>query len=360
MFKLAPISLASSLASSLLLAAWPLSAQEAQIRLLPAADGLPAQVEIVGEWRSGCPPLISEVIAGERELTVIAAPSSSRCAGEPGPFQLIADLPLDSKSDAANGVWRLRYELQDDPLTPPRLMAFALAAQGGHSVADPESGFWWGEAGGEFDHAGPGIGAQLERQRDVLALTFSGYSDGGTPEWTFGAATLDGPTSDISLNRLQGGRGPFGGYAGPQEATAAGRVQIEWLGAARAVFWFSRASADGRGIELQPISMVRFDFGQQPGAGWIGRWLFEEPTAKSALVIEFTAIETLADRFTLLAASGETLSCQLDARRPQSPPSGCELQFADDRRWQFADVGLAGMRGVNAQGTNVRAAMLTR
>jgi hypothetical protein len=317
-------------------------------------------IEVSGEWKSGCPPLLLEVLHVGRDLTVIAEPDSQRCSGQPGPYRLLADLPASAQANAAEGIWRLHYTLRDDPLQPPRLMAFELWRLGDLPAVEPESGFWWGEAGGEFDRAGPGLGAQLELQGGTLALTTSGYGTDGSPEWLFGATAFSGVTSDIALNRLAGGRGPFGDYAGPAQAEGAGRVQIEWLDSARAVFWFSRPNANQRGIALWPVSMVRFDFGRNPGPGWIGRWLLELDGGAELLALEFDDLVLRKGGFTLLGRAGEAMLCESAANRPQSPPAACEIQLADGRLLQLEDVGLSQLRGRDDAGRGLRLTRLAR
>lgn len=308
-------------------------------------------LQVLGQWQSGCPPLLRDVQVSGRDITLVAQPDSRRCAGNPGSYRLSAELPPSVRS--SGGVHRLRYLLQDDPVAAPRLMAFELLVLEEQVPVAPESGFWWGEAGGEFDHAGPGIGAQLERQGGMLAVTFTGYEIDGSPAWMFGAAALIDATTDVSLTRLQGGRGPFGGYRGPDQAETAGRLQIEWLSSSRAVFWFSRESA--RGLELRPISMVRFDFGQQPGGGWLGRWAVEHGGTGDLQVIEFIHMEVSDAGFVLFGKGGESLSCVKSPARPSSPPDACELQFADGRIWTLEDVGLSQLRGRDADLAEVRA-----
>lgn len=332
-------------------------AAEPQIELVRIADDDAPELAISGEWLTGCPPLLREVRVEDRTMVLLAQPDSQRCGGEPGPYRLSAELPVEAL--ALEGVWRVRYELRDDPLAPPRLLAFQLLSLGDDRPPTPESGLWWGEPGGQFDHASPGLSAQLERQGDLLAVTYSGYDADGGPEWLFGATSLSDASSEIELTRLEGGSGPFGGYKGPTLAQPGGRLQIEWLSSARAVFWFSRDN--GHGIELQPISMVRFDFGQQPGSGgWLGRWLIEADGSAALESVDFEHVETEVDSFALFGRGGETLICLKAIDRPYSPPTSCELQFADGRSVRFDDVGLTQLRGHDADRTRVRAMPMPR
>ncbi|MFA5683582.1 MAG: hypothetical protein WCZ65_09145 [Lysobacteraceae bacterium] len=354
----------SRVALLLVLAALPAAAAlgaETRLEVIRDAAGVPQRIEIGGDWRGGCAPQLDEVRVDGNELTLLARPDRARCLSTGSDYRLQADIgELLDRSDAT--LWRLRYLLQDDPLSPPRLHAFALLPwSAGMPQAAPEDGFWWGEPGGEFDHAGPGLSAQIEQQGEMIALTFTGYDDEGRPQWLFGAAPLTAAATSIDLSRLDGGRGPFGGYRGPDQASSAGRVQVEWLSVARAVFWFSRPAEDGRGIELRPLSMVRFDFGQQPGPGWTGRWLFEIDGEAAAQPLRLSLVESGKDGFAMVGANGETLVCTRSARRPQSPPERCDLNLdADAPAWRFDDVGLNSLNGRDEAGRSVRGRFLGR
>ena len=358
--------IASSASAAILLCASAAAmADSTRISLVRVVEGELPQIQINGDWASGCPPLLDGVSADGNQITISAKTDSNRCTAEPGPYQIRAELPAGSKSFATGEIMRLRFELRDDPLAEPSLLAFELVSVGGADAAtapeiDPETGFWWGEPGGEFDHAVPGMGAQIERQGGTVAVSFTGYGDAGKPEWMFGASPFSGRISDIALTRLEGGRGPFGGYAGPAAAAAVGRLQIEWLTSARALFWFSRATADGRGIDLEPLSMVRFDFGQHPGLSWMGQWRFQSESTSKAIELEFIDFLLDENTFTLISKAGESLTCENAPTRPQSPPVACELDHPDGRTWRFEDVGLGRLQGSDEHSRVVRAMHLTR
>ncbi len=297
------------------------------IALGPDARGEGLVAEIAGEWSGGCLPSLNTttIRSDGADITIQARPDGSACKAGPAPFRLVA--PIEFSSTLPDAL-RVRFEAQLDPLDAPRLQAFELIPIGDTRPARPEGGFWWGEAGGEFDHAAPGMGAQLERQGELLALTFSGYDADGEPEWLFGASPLSSAISDIRLNRLSGGSGPYGGFRKPGQAESGGRLQIEWLGPARAVFWFSRPAADGRTLELRPVSMVRFDFGLGPGRGWVGDWLLDRGESQPLARLRFESLVEQESGFVLQTGDGTTLSCQRAAALPESPPVGCELSLA--------------------------------
>lgn len=337
-----------------------LAAPAAPIELQLTNDPLRgrAVLRAEGVLSDACTPQPARVLRRGHEIVMTLQPTAEACADGPQPFRLDSAALPDPLPMVADGVHRLRLEWQSGPDATPQLEAFALVATGvaANQAIQPETGLWWGEQGAEFDQATQGFGVQLERQAGVLAVSVTGYDDNGQPEWLFGAAPVSGATATIPLGRLQGGRGPYGRFRSPQGMTEAGRLHIEWLGPARAVFWFERPALDGRGIELRPVSMVRFGFGGGSGEPWLGRWLLGglgEDDATPARAIDFVAFEPRPDGFSLLGAQNERLDCRLDPARPNSPPDGCRLLTDGEPDIDFDRIALGSLRGGGAAGNAV-------
>jgi hypothetical protein len=184
-------------------------------------------------------------------------------------------------------------------------------------------------------------------QGDTVALNVSGYNEFGAPTWWFGAAPLERPGQAVELSVLSGGAGPFGEYAAPRQIGSAGTLHIEWLGRARAVFWFSRPADDGRGLELRPVSMTRFAFATRPGESWSGDWLLQRETVEADSVLELHRFEWLdgdAESFELLSDRGQRLACRRASGGPEQAPKACQLlPLGGGPGVSFADVGLDGM-----------------
>jgi hypothetical protein len=290
----------------------------------------------------GCLPAAPSVSAEGSMLVLRALTAERDCLDSAQPYSLRSDLLV--AAPAESGLYRVRLELQSTPASIPWLEAFALIpARPETATLVPESGFWWGELGGEFGRGAPGFGVLVEVQGETVAVSVSGYDEFGNPEWLMGAAPLGGRAVSLSLGRLQGGSGPHGGFRSPQRMQEAGRLHIEWLGSARALFWFERPAGDGFGIDLVPVSMVRFGFAGDSGEQWLGRWLlaaerdFAEMPAPRTL--DLVAVESSADGFILRGVDGEQLECSLDRSRPHSPPEVCRLQFGQTTI-DFDDVAL--------------------
>lgn len=255
------------------------------------------------------------------------------------------------------GVHRVRVEDDGGPAGAPRVLAFRLVQVGNlPATLTPEAGYWWNEAGGEFDSAGPGIGLNLERQGDTLSVTVLGYAADGRPEWLFGAGPIAGRIARVPLSRLHEGSGPFEPYRAPAGAQAAGMLHLEFLSEARAVAWFERPSAGG-GISLAPLSIVRFRFAQQHANALLGEWLLVGDPDGGTTTLRFEGIETMDGGFRLPATDGvHALECDVDPGRPNSPPDRCVLRDGDGRLLaDFPDTALDRMRGWRPDGIAVTA-----
>jgi hypothetical protein len=343
-------SLLPALALSLSAAATAAAAPALELLLDAGADGIPT-VSAIGEAADGCPRQLVGAVLQARTLVLRAQRATAGCHDEPIPVDLDSRSLRNPLPALPGGVLRLRVDTAAEPQAPARPEAFALVERGeGRSPVHPEAGFWWGDADGEFPTAAPGFGVQLEIQGDTVAVAVSGYDDAGAPQWLFGAAPFSGRSARLELGRLLGGGGPFGGFRPPQAVEPAGRLHIEWLDAARAVFWFERPAADGAGIDLQPVSMVRFGFAGE--RQWRGRWLLAGERSSDLDVpvraIDFVTVEQQRDRVRVHASNGDLLECSLDPRRQGSPPVRCELATADGLQLVFDDVGFGRLHGVES------------
>jgi hypothetical protein len=315
--------------------------------LAPTAQGDGFAASVQGMAGDGCERRLLDARLDDRTVHMHARQDTRACLDEPRPYTLTADIA----SSLTAGVYRVRLESSSATASLPRLQAFGLVEIGElPSAARPEAGFWWGDADGEFDEARPGFGVQLEVQGDTLAVTVSGYDAAGEPQWLFGAGPLGEHVSRIALVRLRDGGGPFGKARSPSNIQPAGQLHIEWQGPARAVFWFEQPAADGLGVELRPMSMVRFGFAGD--RQWLGRWLLAgergEDDAIAARAIDFESVELAAGHFTTIGSHGERLACIVQSAPAGALPSRCKLSWGDDGEVEFDDVGLSRMHGSDA------------
>lgn len=315
----------------------------------PAA-GVPFRVELEGVWAKSCAPRFERAfIDGEEIHLVVGTPKGGSCgAAETEPGKVLSASPGESNLLAsAPGVYRLYAH---DSATGA-LIAFALARIGDDPLPTvPETGLWWPEPGGEFANSGPGFGVQVEMQGDVIALTATGYHDGGQAAWWFGAGAVQSNLSAMPLSALTGGSAPFGAYAAPKEAEPAGLVHVAWLSAARAVFWFERVDPSNGKRTVNPISMARFAFGMRPGKDWQGSWMLRQGDG-GAERVQFDRIVESEGGFELSDSRTDlALQCVWALDRPQSPPESCQLGLADGRTITIGDIGLRSLRGLGDDG----------
>lgn len=336
-----------SLAAAGLILAGTSARAEPQIHVSTAKEGA-IQIRVVDAAPAGCQPSAGPVWARGLDVHFALQPAPGPCRNAPPAerFELVS-APVRPAVDGLNGARALRVHVLD--ARDGRLLGFALA--GGRAPAEPpESGLWWPEAGGEFDTSGPGLGVQIEVQDRTLALTVAGYDALGAPTWWFGAAPLDTAPTLIELSALQGGAGPFARYTPPGRIQPAGRLLIEWLGPARAVFWFLRAAADRDELELRPISMTRFSFGLRPGEGWAGDWVLVVEQDAEAARTELHRFDWAGGdehRFELASDRGLRLVCRRAAGAPEQVPEGCQLwpEDGEGEVWDLPDIGIGRLSG---------------
>jgi hypothetical protein len=319
-----------------LLLAFPAAQAAPRLALVNDAAGR-LQIEAQGEWPLACAPQPSNAWTEGRNLYFEVREGSQACKGQAAQPVTLRSAALPLQAD--DGVYRLHLLGADGG----RTLAFALAG-GDDAMALPESGLWWPENGGDFESSGPGFGVQIEVQARTLAVNVSGYADSGRPTWWFGAAPLGARHLQLELSALVGGSGPFNDYAAPKQVEAGGQLHIEWLGPARAVFWFARPAEDGRGLQLRPVSMTRFAYALRPGESWAGEWLLlttPNEGGSRAEVHRFEFVGGDASSFELLSDRGLRLACTRSEQRPDSPPETCRLADSE-QSWQldFREVGL--------------------
>lgn len=336
------------------------------IRTEPAAPraGEALRIGIAAQWNDACTPRIESVGVDGFDITVRAVRDAGPCSGGVTPYRVGTAtktgegglrLPVD-------GVYRVRYEVRNGSDADPELHGFRLLQVG--EPADPgfvpETGFWWPERGGDYGRAGPGLGVQLEVQSDTVSLSALGYAPDGRAGWYFGVAPLDGRLARLDMSLLAGGAGPFEAYSPPTAMDSVGQAELEVLSPSRAVLWFVRGVAPGVPATVEPVSIVRFSFAQEPGEALAGRWLIvgEDDGGPAPLRIDFSRIERKAHALTLRdEADAHVLRCESAIARPTSPPGLCRLEGHGKGAVaiEFTDVGLQQMRGWDADGRRMLA-----
>jgi hypothetical protein len=329
--------------------------------------GTRLRITIEDDWNGGCAPVLESAVVEARDIVLRSVVPDGPCEGAARSYRIESErLTGTSLKLTRNGVYRVRHEILRRRDAEPELHGFRLIHVGNGPDAGfvPEAGFWWPERGGEFDLAGPGLGAQMEAQASTLSLSAFGYDAEGRAEWYIGAGPIRGLTAQLELTRLGGGSGPFETYRAPEQSTPVGSVHVEMLSPSRVTLWFAQRARSGA-LQLQPVSMVRFRFAQEPAEAWLGRWvvLAESDTDYPTRRIDFSAIERDERGFALVDAAGDyRLSCRTSAAQPNSPPLSCTLGQTRDKgeNIEFRDIALNELRGWSSSGPRIVALKLNR
>lgn len=294
-------------------------------------------------WPGGCEPDEIEVTANGADVLLRGWLPAEGCAAGASPISVA--LPVDSP------VARLTFVQQRRPLAEEQLVEFALvpltAAQ-----TRPESGLWWGEDGGEYETRGPGTAMSLDVQGNRLAATINVYHPDGQPVWYFAAGEFTGLTFSAPMHGFAQGQTLFGDYRRPSQAVEVGRLQLEFHGPGQATAWLTAPDYADGGLDLQPVSLVRFDFQESESPDRLsGRWIFVQlETPSQELVLSPPMRRSGRWEYVDLVA-GLILACDLDQNRPRSLPDTCVLEQSDGE-WQaeFKQVGLDRMSGIDRLG----------
>jgi hypothetical protein len=358
------------LALSVIAAPASRAATAARIEVSPQFPdaGTKVRIRIDGEWPDACVPELRSVRLDGQDIVLTATVPGGNCGAESRTYQIDSEqVPTAALKLRRNGIYRIRFEVQRHPGSEPELQGFRLlyASNDSQPPFVPETGFWWPERGGEFDHAGPGLGVQFEAQASTLSVSAFGYDSQGQSNWYFGAGAISGRTAQIELSQLAGGAGPFEAYRAPAQATSVGSLHVELLTPSRAILWFVQPRGNAGGLRLQPVSMVRFRFAQEAAEAWLGRWvvLAERDDGYPTRRIDFVTIERSADGFILLDADGEhRLACRNEITQPNSPPFACSLLVTGDDKAavEFRDIALGELRGWTGAGERIVALKLKR
>lgn len=326
--------------------------EPARIALVSADDGR-ARLDVAGTWPDTCTPQLVDVLVQDRDIVLSASRESAGCSSIPTPYAFSSESVATEDLMPSAGIHRVRLLVEDALRPEPLLAGFALV-RGSEAGSSPamETGFWWADQGGEFG-AGPGLGLSVESQAGLISLSVMGYDAAGEATWFFGAGALVDGIAHLDLGRFDGGAGPFARYAAPSDVQLSGIVDIEVLNPSRATLWFSRTDPETGGLELRPLSIVRFHFAQEPGAALLGRWVVtgSQDGERTTRWMDLVRSEVVADGFLLHDAEGNvSLSCDTPPGRASSPPILCRMQGADGDLVEFTEVALRRLSGWDAQG----------
>jgi hypothetical protein len=318
----------------------------------PARAGSSLPIRISGQWPNTCTPAVLPVQVSGNAIDIRMRRLDQICGEAVTPYSFVVD-PAQSAGGLSDGVYRVRLWLRSDG-QPDVLLAFRLLDVRSDATrpVQPEAGFWAPDSAGEFATSGTGVGFMVERQAATLALTTNAYLQSGVSSWYLSAGALDLRTFRGDLLATAGGQALWSTYRDPDLIATVGVLEAEFLGAARANFYFIRAAGEGLldPIEVMPISARRLNFAlETDGRSLAGRWSLV-PAADAALApavfeLRYDAARSTATTAILTAASGEELRCELDTSRRDGPPPRCILLAAGNEIARFEQNGLGRLSG---------------
>ncbi len=298
--------------------------------------GAPFEITLAGTWPDSCTPVTKSVVVDGNNLVLSATTTMGPCAQVMTPFEVGFSVDVSTHTLPSNGVFYAQFmvNVEGDPLA--RLIAFDLVSVADTTVAviTPEDGWWWAEAGGEFETSGPGTGYFFERQGETLAIGSAVYDEDGGPLWLLSAGER---RHNVFTNRalaFAGGQSLFGEYLAPDIVAEIATMHIEFIERGRALIWFSAPAADSTfgEVTIWAVSVVRHNFGFPTAASsMLGRWLAVLPAelVPGDRVREFSLGEYSDQgegRFIYDDESGAgRMACRFSAARPDSPPISCTL-----------------------------------
>lgn len=289
-------------------------------------------------WPGGCEPQDIEVTVTGPDVLIRGWLPQEGCGGAVIPARI--DLPADQP------VARLSFVEQRRPLAEERLVEFILIPLTAEQTR-PESGLWWGEDGGLYETRGPGTAMSLDIQGNRLAATINVYHPDGQPVWYFSAGEYTGLTFDAPMHGFTQGQTLFGDYRRPSQAVEVGRLQLEFRSPGQATAWLTAPNQTDGGLDLQPVSLVRFDFQETESPDRLsGRWILVRlDDLSQELVLSPPTLRGKRWEYVDLV-EGLILACDYVPDRPRSLPETCALEQADGR-WiaEFGQVGLDRMSG---------------
>lgn len=325
----------------------------------PARAGSSLPIRISGQWPNTCAPAVLPAQVSGNAIDILLRRGDQICGEAVTPYSHLVD-PAQLAGGLVDGVYRVRLWLRTDG-QPDVLLAFRLLDVRSEATraARPEAGFWAPDTAGEFSTSGSGIGFMVERQGATLALTTNAYLQSGLSSWYLSAGALDLRTFRGDLLATAGGQALWSTYRDPDQIATAGALEVEFLGDARANFYFVRAAGEGLldPIEVMPVSARRMNFAlDTDGRSLAGRWSLvpaaDAGFAPALLDLSYDTARSTATTAVLTAASGEELRCELDGSRRDGPPTRCTLLAAGSEIARFEQNGLGRLDG-RADGTPV-------
>lgn len=281
-------------------------------------------------------------------------PTGVFCGQAITPYSIEVDVTAAIGTIAVASNIPVYLELQDE--AGSRDIAFSLLVVADRSKrVEPEPGFWVADRDGRFATGGSGVGFNLERQSDALALIAYYYDSLGQPRWYFSAGPSERRAYSGELLEIVGGQQLFGSYRPPGDMTAFGTIDVAFIESGRAEAWFSQALDGGilAEIRVQPVSLVRFGFRTGTStASLAGKWVLVDlgRESGSGMIVNLAAASTLGSGHVRLEdrRSEVVLDCGVISEQIDQPPASCSLFLSNARAATMDNNGFRELR--NSEG----------
>ncbi len=242
------------------------------------APGESFLIAVDGTWPNGCPFEVSPVSREGNMLKLRLTEQPGVCTEALRPYQLRIDPAPTLARGLDAGSYQIELEAEDR--SGVRTIGFGVFdVAPADRVVRPEAGFWVADPSGRYADSGSGVGFNLERQDDALAMIAYFYDHSGEPRWYFSAGDARRTGYAGDLLEIRGGQAVFQPYQAPRDMRPFGRIDLSFSDRGHAVAWFSQPQDEGILAELRvmPISLVRFGFKAGATAPALsGRWMLME------------------------------------------------------------------------------------
>ncbi|MCB1606882.1 MAG: hypothetical protein KDI71_07895 [Xanthomonadales bacterium] len=288
-------------------------------------------IKVEGTWPNGCPFEVTPVQLDDKQLNLRLIERPGVCTEALRPYELTIDPMTVLPQGLSSGAYQLLMEVEDQRgVRPIAFSAFDVISP--DQTVRPEAGFWVADPTGSYPDSGSGVGFNLERQDDSIALITYFYDTGGEPRWYFSAGDAGRRGYSGDLLEIRGGQTLFQPYQPPREMRPFGRIDLSFRDRGHATAWFTQPEDDSilAGLKIMPISLVRFGFkGGATTAALAGRWVWLtlDGDQGSGTVVNLEA-NSGDNPFRLRLQDRERdliLDCGVQTEKLDQPPALCVL-----------------------------------
>ncbi|MCB1627012.1 MAG: hypothetical protein KDI48_04725 [Xanthomonadales bacterium] len=311
-----------------------------QVAFEPAnpQPGQPFQLRLSGSMPDTCGVAYERTELSSSGLRVhLSRPGGLICGDAVTPYEIRIDVTAAVGNFEVSGHYPVHVSLSDQ--AGSRDIAFGLlnVVEAGRAQL-PDAGFWVADASGRYPTGGSGVGFNIERQSDAIALIAYYYDPQGQPRWYFSAGTAGRNEYRGELLQITGGQQLFGLYRPPGDMSAFSRIDVGFTNRSHGEAWVSQALDTGilAEVQVQPVSLVRFGFRTETTAATLaGRWVLVDlgRESGSGTVVNLEAAPQLGPDHVRATdpRTQVTVDCSIVTEQRDQPPVSCALSIESSR-----------------------------